>query len=82
MKQVMDFLLSLPAGASADYELLVRQGIDLNGLDEDFVNNMLVVNAALMAKAKSGDVAAVKELRILSGTTIISSIRLSTKTLS
>ncbi len=63
MKQVMDFLLSLPAGASADYELLVRQGIDLNGLDENFVNNMLVVNAALMAKAKSGDVAAVKELR-------------------
>lgn len=63
MKQVMDFLLSLPANMSADYELLVKQGIDLNGLDEDFVNNMLVVNAALMAKAKSGDVAAVKELR-------------------
>lgn len=63
MKQVMDFLLSLPANMSADYELLIKQGIDLNGLDEDFVNNMLVVNAALMAKAKSGDVAAVKELR-------------------
>ncbi len=63
MKQVMDFLLSLPANTRADYELLVNQGIDLSDLDEDFVNNMLVVNTALMAKAKAGDVSAVKELR-------------------
>ncbi len=63
MKQVMDFLLSLPANTFADYEFLVEQGIDLNDLDADFVNNMLVVNTALMAKAKAGDVAAVKELR-------------------
>lgn len=63
MKQVMDFLLSLPANTFADYEFLAEQGIDLNDLDADFVNNMLVVNTALMAKAKAGDVAAVKELR-------------------
>ena len=63
MKQVMDFLLSLPANARADYDFLVEQGIDLNDLDEEFVNNMLVVNTALLAKAKSGDVSAVKELR-------------------
>lgn len=63
MKQVMDFLLSLPANTRADYEFLVEQGIDLNGLDADFVNNMLVVNTALMVRAKAGDVAAVKELR-------------------
>lgn len=63
MKQVMDFLLEQPANTGADYDFLVEQGIDLNGLDPDFVNNMLVVNTALMSKAKLGDVAAVKELR-------------------
>lgn len=63
MKQVMDYLLSLPANTRADYEFLTSQGIDLSDLDEDFVNNMLVVNTALMARAKEGDVSAVKELR-------------------
>lgn len=63
MKQVMDFLLSMPANTQADYELLVRQGIDLNGLDKDFVNNMLIVNAALLEQAKCGSVKAVHELR-------------------
>lgn len=63
MKQVMDFLLDQPVSVSADYNFLVEQGLDINNLDEDFVNNMLVVNAALMAKAKNGDVQAVKELR-------------------
>ena len=63
MKQVMDFLLEQPANTRADYEFLVEQGIDLNSLDPDFINNMLLVNAALMARAKQGDVAAVKELR-------------------
>lgn len=63
MKQVMDFLLAQPLNTSADYNFLSKQGIDLNGLDEDFINNMLVVNAALMAKAKEGDVQAAKELR-------------------
>lgn len=63
MKQVMDFLLAAPANTRADYEFLVNQGIDLNNLDPEFVNNMLVVNTALLARAKLGDVAAVKELR-------------------
>lgn len=56
-------LLSMPANTAADYNMLVENGIDLSELDEDTVNNMLVVNAALMQKAKTGDVAAVKELR-------------------
>lgn len=63
MKQVMDMLLSMPANTAADYNMLVETGIDLSELDEETVNNMLVVNAALMQKAKTGDVAAVKELR-------------------
>lgn len=62
MKQVMDFLLQQPAN-TADYNLLAKQGIDLGTLDENFVNNMLVVNAALMAEAKQGNVKAVRELR-------------------
>lgn len=63
MKQVMDFLLSLPANTAADYDLLVNQGVDLNGLDEDFVNNMLIVNTALLEQAKQGNVKAIHELR-------------------
>lgn len=56
-------LLAMPANSRADYDFLAEQGIDLADLDPQFVNNMLVVNAALMARAKSGDVAAVRELR-------------------
>lgn len=63
MKQVMDFLLEQPVSMSADYNFLVEQGLDVNNLDVDFVNNMLVVNTALMARAKDGDVKAIKELR-------------------
>lgn len=63
MKQVMDFLLEQPVSVSTDYNFLIEQGLDIKNFDEDFINNMLVVNAALMAKAKSGDVQAVKELR-------------------
>lgn len=63
MKQVMDMLLGMPANTAADYNMLVEMGVELSELDEDAVNNMLVVNAALMKKAKTGDVAAIKELR-------------------
>lgn len=63
MKQVMEMLLELPANTQTDWELLVDMGIDTNNLDEDIVNNLLIVNAALLAKAKTGDVNSVKELR-------------------
>lgn len=63
MKQVMEMLLQMPADTMADYELLVDMGIDLSQLDPDTVNNMLVVNAALLRSAKSGDVQSIKELR-------------------
>ena len=63
MKQVMDMLLQMPAEAQADYELLVSLGIDISSLDENTVNNMLIVNVALLRLAKAGDVQAIKELR-------------------
>ena len=63
MKQVMDMLLQMPANTAADYNKLVENGLDLSELDEDTVNNMLVVNTALLQKAKAGDVQAIKELR-------------------
>lgn len=63
MKQVMDMLLGMPANTFADYNMLAEMGIELSEIGEDMVNNMLVVNAALMKKAKSGDVTAIKELR-------------------
>lgn len=63
MKQVMDMLLSMPANMQSDYQMLADMGIDINGLDTEEVNNMLVVNAALLRSAKNGDVASIKELR-------------------
>lgn len=63
MKQVMDMLLQMPADTRTDYELLVSMGIDLSELEPDTVNNMLIVNAALLRSAKTGDVQAIKELR-------------------
>ncbi|MBQ3948423.1 MAG: PBSX family phage terminase large subunit, partial [Ruminococcus sp.] len=63
MKQVMDMLLQMPADTRADYDMLVEMGIDVSELDPDTVNNMLVVNAALLRLAKTGDVQAIKELR-------------------
>ena len=63
MKQVMDMLLQMPAETQADYELLVSLGIDISSLDENTVNNMLIVNVALLRLAKAGDVQAIKELR-------------------
>lgn len=63
MKQVMEMLLKMPADTRADYELLVNMGIDLSELEPDTVDNMLVVNAALLRLAKTGDVQTIKELR-------------------
>ncbi len=67
MKQVMDMLLQMPANAVADYNMLAEIGIDLSDLDSETVNNQLVVNAALMKKAKSGDVQAVKAIADIIG---------------
>lgn len=63
MKQIMDTLLDMPINTRADRDLLVKHGIDLDDFDADLVNNMLVVNAALLKNAKLGDVASIKELR-------------------
>lgn len=63
MKQVMDMLLQMPANTASDYNMLVENGVELSDLDEETVNNMLIVNTALLKKAKEGDVSAVKELR-------------------
>ncbi len=63
MKQLMEMLLSMPANTAADYNKLVKMGIDLNELDADTVNNQLIVNAALLQKAKNGNVPAIKEMR-------------------
>ena len=63
MKQVMDMLLEMPANTPQDWQLLADIGLNLDELDEDTVNNILVVNAALLRNAKNGDVASIKELR-------------------
>ena len=63
MKQVMSELLSMPVNTRHDYELLVELGLDVQDLDEEQITNMLVVNAALLRRAKLGDVAAIRELR-------------------
>lgn len=63
MRQVMEMLLSLPAGATADYNTIADAGIDVKDLGEETVNNVIVVMAALLKNAKAGDVASIKELR-------------------
>ena len=63
MRQVMDMLLEMPANTPDDWELLANLGLNLDEIDEDTVNNILVVNAALLKNAKQGDVASIKELR-------------------
>lgn len=63
MKQVMDMLLNNPANTPEDWILLGELGLDFDELDQETVTNLLIVNAALLKKAKSGDVNAIKELR-------------------
>lgn len=63
MKKTMEMLLELSPGAQEDYDILSAAGVNLNEVSDSELNNMLVVNAALLNKAKSGDVNAVKELR-------------------
>lgn len=63
MQECAKFILSLPTGTKADWDTLIAAGISLDNVSEDDVNNLLVVNAALINAAKSGDVSAVRELR-------------------
>lgn len=63
MKQVMEILLAMKTENPADLQLLHNAGIDISELDEDMINNLLIVNVALLKKAKEGDVASIKELR-------------------
>ena len=63
MKQVMDMLLSKPANAIDDWQLLADLGLTLDELEAEDVTNLLIVNAALLMNAKNGDVNAIKELR-------------------
>ena len=63
MKQVMDMLLQMPANTKADWDMLVKMGIDISEISEEDVTNILIVNASLLKQAKMGDVASIKELR-------------------
>ena len=63
MKQVMNMLLQMPANTFDDYQLFADMGIDMNVFSETEINNLLVVNAALLAQAKTGNVKAIRELR-------------------
>lgn len=67
MKKCMEMLLTLPPGTQDDYDILAAVGVNLATLDDDELSNMLVVNAALLAKAKTGDVPAIREIRNIIG---------------
>ena len=62
LKDSMNALLELPVSSTKEYNVLIKMGIDL----EDIDNSQLIV-LALFNRAKSGDVAAIKELRNLIG---------------
>lgn len=63
MKACMEMLLKMSPGTQEDYDNLSAAGVNLNTITDDELNNLLVVNAALLNRAKAGDVNAVKELR-------------------
>ena len=63
MEQCAKFILSLPANSKEDWETLIAAGVSLDNMDEEDIDNMTVVNAAIIKAAKSGDVAAFKALR-------------------
>lgn len=65
MKQIMEILLDLPADTPGDYQTLLDLGVDVEEFDSAFINNFLIVNAALLKNAKQGDVASIKELRAI-----------------
>ena len=62
LRDSMNALLELPVSSTKEYNALIKIGIDI----EDIDNSQLIV-LALFNKAKSGDVAAIKELRNLIG---------------
>ena len=62
LKDSMNALLELPVSSTKEYTALIKMGIDI----EDIDNSQLIV-LALFNRAKSGDVAAIKELRNLIG---------------
>lgn len=62
LKDSMNALLELPVSNTREYNALIKMGIDIEEID----NSQLIV-LALFNKAKSGDVAAIKELRNLIG---------------
>lgn len=63
MEQCAKFILSLPANSEADWQTLLDAGVNLDNTDPDDIDNLTVVNAALIAAAKAGDVKAYKALR-------------------
>ena len=62
LKDSMNALLELPVSSTKEYNALIKMGIDI----EDIDNSQLIV-LALFNRARSGDVAAIKELRNLIG---------------
>ena len=62
LKDSMNALLELPVSSTKEYTALIKMGLDI----EDIDNSQLIV-LALFNRAKSGDVAAIKELRNLIG---------------
>ena len=63
MKELMELLLNNPANTPDDWDLLAALGLNFDELPDEDITNLLIVNAALLKKAKSGDINAIKELR-------------------
>lgn len=62
LKENMNLLLSLDVSSARDFNRLVELGIPLEEID-----NTMLLTAALFQRAKTGDVAAYREIRDLVG---------------
>lgn len=63
MQECAKLVLSLPADTREDWDILASVGGSLDNISPDDLNNMLLVNAALVLAAKNGDVSAYKAIR-------------------
>lgn len=65
LKACANLLLDLPASFNSDYDILNTFALEWENMSKEEINNKFVVMAALIQKAKTGDVSAIKELRYI-----------------
>ncbi len=72
----MLYLLSCPIVDEEDFSLLKKLGVDTEKIPANGLNNMLLLNAVLLERAKKGELSAIKEVRAVIGEDFFSGSKL------